>query len=294
MAKDLKSSTRKLCRQLQDNPDVTGNQILIKQYKKKLEHDLADLMELMNENQSFSSFKQLIDNEVKQMKMFDNLKEEEKNLTNEIKDINEKFKKFQDEWAQEAQEQQEEIQLKKSKCNEAKTERELMVKYKDQEIQGRYACHRRLYEYKETVLRDKITQFTENIKIEQQVSEKIQDFIKKKTERVSKDQADRDEKGEKEKEKMEETREEIRVHKDRVEKETDHFRKKIDDLDEEKRIQMARDEEEANRQAARVQEKLEMEAAARYVQDKWKWYNENKKNFAKTKKKKGKGKKKKK
>jgi len=36
VSKDLKNSTRKLCRQLQDNPDVGGNQQLIKKYKQTL------------------------------------------------------------------------------------------------------------------------------------------------------------------------------------------------------------------------------------------------------------------
>ena len=36
VAKDLKESTRKLCRQLQDNPDVEGNYRQIKNHKKEL------------------------------------------------------------------------------------------------------------------------------------------------------------------------------------------------------------------------------------------------------------------
>lgn len=37
----LKSQTKKLCRQLQDNPDVGGNQKLIKSHK----HELCDMVE---------------------------------------------------------------------------------------------------------------------------------------------------------------------------------------------------------------------------------------------------------
>jgi len=40
-------------RQLADNPDVTGNQRLIKQYKTELASDIELLMEEMYENQSF-------------------------------------------------------------------------------------------------------------------------------------------------------------------------------------------------------------------------------------------------
>lgn len=36
MAKDLKESTRKLCRQLKENPDVEGNQKEIKKHKREL------------------------------------------------------------------------------------------------------------------------------------------------------------------------------------------------------------------------------------------------------------------
>lgn len=50
MAKDLKNSTRKLCRQLQDNPDVDGNRMLIKQYKRQLQIHIDELMEEMYEN----------------------------------------------------------------------------------------------------------------------------------------------------------------------------------------------------------------------------------------------------
>jgi len=46
VAKDLKESTRKLCRQLQDNPDVEGNQRQIKNHKKEL---VEWSQEVMNE-----------------------------------------------------------------------------------------------------------------------------------------------------------------------------------------------------------------------------------------------------
>jgi len=44
VAKDLKESTRILCRQLQENPDVEGNQKKIKQDKVDLMYFLEQLM----------------------------------------------------------------------------------------------------------------------------------------------------------------------------------------------------------------------------------------------------------
>ena len=56
MSKDLRKSTVKLMRQLQDNPDVSGNQRLIRTYKTELTADVETLMEEMYENQTFQQF----------------------------------------------------------------------------------------------------------------------------------------------------------------------------------------------------------------------------------------------
>ena len=54
MAKDLKDSTRTLMRQLQDNPDVDGNQKKIKQDK----NDLIEKLEFLNAELRDLSFTQ--------------------------------------------------------------------------------------------------------------------------------------------------------------------------------------------------------------------------------------------
>ena len=48
---ELRGQTRKLMRQLKDNPDVGGNQKLIKGYKNELATMMESLMEEMAENQ---------------------------------------------------------------------------------------------------------------------------------------------------------------------------------------------------------------------------------------------------
>jgi len=92
VAKDLKESTRTLCRQLQDNPDVDGNQKKIKTDKydliEKLEQLNAELREL-----SFSQYRTDIKNGLEAQGEFDRLRVEEKDLNQEIKRLNEEFKK---------------------------------------------------------------------------------------------------------------------------------------------------------------------------------------------------------
>jgi lipoate-protein ligase A len=98
VAKDLKESTRTLCRQLQDNPDVEGNQ-------KKIKQDLIVFVEsLMAEMRdlSYSQFKNDIRAGLDAQGEFERLRNAEKELNIEIKDLNESFKKAQDEYAKEA------------------------------------------------------------------------------------------------------------------------------------------------------------------------------------------------
>ena len=68
-----------------------------------------------------------------------------------------------------------------------------------------------------------------------------------------------------------------------------------DEAEEERRERGQKDEETEKLEQAKIQEKVDMDLAAKYVQQKWHWYQTEGKNLAKKRKgKKGKGKKKKK
>jgi 4-alpha-glucanotransferase len=145
VSKDLKTSTRKLCRQLQENPDVQGNITLIFNYKKQLQRELLDVNYVMHNEQNFNVFRQNIKEQLDHQQEFEQLKETEKKLNIEIKQINDDLNHKQDDFASEAQDTQEEILSKKKACNEAKTERELQTQYKNEEIKGKLACKNRIY-----------------------------------------------------------------------------------------------------------------------------------------------------
>ena len=92
VAKDLKESTRTLCRQLQENPDVDGNQ-------RKIKADKANLMYFMEnainevKDLSYQKFKNDINKGLDDQGEFDRLRNREKELNQEIKRLNEEFKK---------------------------------------------------------------------------------------------------------------------------------------------------------------------------------------------------------
>lgn len=106
---------------------------------------MSDLAEEMAEG-NFSNFRKRIDKDLEDQEEFEVLRQKEKELNNEIKNINENLKKKQDDFAQEAQESSDEIATQKKRLNETKTERELQVQYKVREIEGRLATTKRLQE----------------------------------------------------------------------------------------------------------------------------------------------------
>lgn len=80
-------------RQLKDNPDVGGNQKLIKTHKTELAAMAEELMDEMAENQQYSNFKNQVDKGIDKQGEYDKLKVLDRDLNNEIKKINEDLKK---------------------------------------------------------------------------------------------------------------------------------------------------------------------------------------------------------
>lgn len=136
MAKDLKESTRKLCRQLQDNPDVEGNQREIKKHKNDLCVWNEKLKKELNEELKFETFANNIARELQSQQEYDRLRQEEKELNHRIKKVTEDERKAKDENAKQQQEDNTEIQEKKKQVNETEVDSKLHILYKEQLIKG--------------------------------------------------------------------------------------------------------------------------------------------------------------
>ncbi len=78
VAKDLKESTRKLCRQLQDNPDVEGNQREIRKHKNDLIERNSEVMDELQSELKFENFARRIEEDLAKQSEFERLREEEK------------------------------------------------------------------------------------------------------------------------------------------------------------------------------------------------------------------------
>jgi len=187
---------------------------------------MENLEEEMSESQTFSSFKHKIDEDLEKQDRFDQLRRQEKELNNEIKQINEDLKKKQDDFALEAQESSDEILNQKKRCNETKTERELQVQYKQREIEGKLACKKRMQSMDETGLREQIKTLSDALEVEKLVSTRIQEFIIKKKKIIEQKSDERDRLREKKVKILTNEKEEIQTKQEDASNETQDMQKK--------------------------------------------------------------------
>jgi hypothetical protein len=77
VSKQLKDSTRTLCRVLKDNPDVQGNQQKIKRDKNELTHCCEKLLFELKDL-GYGNFKQFINDELEKQGELERLRDTEK------------------------------------------------------------------------------------------------------------------------------------------------------------------------------------------------------------------------
>ena len=147
----------------------------------------------------------------------------------------------------------------------------------------------------ETEKRQRIEHLQEGIEVERLVSERIRGFIEKKRKGVAKMAEDRDKLKDNVIKNLETDKEDIKTNNEEALVDIDKIKGACDEAEDERRERGLKDEDNEKLEQAKIQEKVDMDLAAKYVQQKWHWYQTEGKNLAKKRKgKKGKkGKKKK-
>jgi hypothetical protein len=114
------------------------------------------------------------------------LRNDEKDLNQEIKRLNDDFKRAQDEYAKEANENNQQILDLKKTVNETKTEKELYVQYRKREIEGKLSTLARVFDKEKLKLKEKIVILEEQLQTENLVSDRIRKFVQTKAESLQK------------------------------------------------------------------------------------------------------------
>ena len=110
-----------------------------------MEHDL-----------NFQNFVNSIAAQIAESDRYDQLKEQERTLTNEIQETTAKYKRLQNEYTREQDENTKEMTELKRQKNEAQVEKDLHIQYLERQIQGKQSCEDRLHKKQETELQKQI------------------------------------------------------------------------------------------------------------------------------------------
>lgn len=292
-AKELKESTRALCRVLKDNPDINGNQAKIRDDRTDLSKILDDLL-IQLKNLSYAKFKDEVIQGLENIQKLDKLRKEEKDLQTKIKQVTTEHKeKNAESWA-EFEETEKEIKLLEKNLNDSKTDSDLLLKYLQDKADGEEICQMRLYEQEETALEDEIKDLNDKIDREKLVSDKIKNFLKEKKDSLDKEAEKWDTKNKKETDTL--TQEIQSLEQKR--KEDEERQTEVDSQLQHQMIELeAKKKEEIEKQRElerKKEENIARDNAARYLQHKWIWWKTVGKTLTKKGRKKGGGKKKKK
>lgn len=207
--------------------------------------------------------------------------------------LNMDLKKKQESFAIEAQEGVDDITKLRKQLNETNIDLDLQFQYTKSRIKGVLSTTERLHLIEQAEIQKKINSLKDDFKVEKEVSEKIIAFTNKRREQIQEVSDKRDKLRETEINKLLEERQVLTTKKEEADEQIDVIRAKCQEEEEVRILHLQKEQEDAAAEAAKVQNKLDMIAAAKYIEKKWNWYQTEGK-FLKKKKKGGKGKGKKK
>ena len=127
---------------------------------------------------SFATFSKLIQEQIEDQDKHRKLKEQEKELTNEIQEKTAQYKKAQNDFSREQDENQKEMTELKRQKNEAQVEKDLHIQYLERQIMGKQSCEDRLHKKKETELQKEIDRLRGVLATERDVNSAVEVHLK--------------------------------------------------------------------------------------------------------------------
>lgn len=121
-------------------------------HKKKLIELTLGAIKEMQDDLTYSSFQKTIEDTYEESIKYKKLKNEERQLTQEINETTAKYKRLQNEFSREQDESTKEMTDLKKQKNEAQVEKDLHIEYIARRIEGKQSCSSRLHKKAETEL----------------------------------------------------------------------------------------------------------------------------------------------
>lgn len=230
------------------------------------------MIEDLERDNSSNNFANTINKEIEKSSKFDVLRIQEKDLTSKIKKVTEDYKKAQTEYVREQDENNIEIADLKKRVNEADVDAKLHTQYLERQIQGAQSCRDRLYKQQETALMEEIKALEMELGTENEVNKSVKEHLALRQTELNKKAQETDDKMENERKRLETEKTEIKDNKTAAQMEMQRIVEDINKDNEDRKRREDLDKEKEEEEQAKIQEKMSMEDAARFIQRKWGWF----------------------
>ena len=289
VAQELRQSTKLLCRNLKDNPNLGENMEKVQNERIKLEEVFSGCISELRDL-TFSTLKASVQDHVNKEDSLNELIAKEREAQQMVLQLREDLKNETTEHQRDLVQRNEHIAQLKDELGVIRTKTQVEQKFLAKETRSRADCTQRLFQQHEHELEDNMHTLRKQLKIERRVNKETEQFLRRRIEDMEKSIQNWMNKWETEVEEKDNQIGQLRAQRD-------HARIKLDEMDakymEEMRVRAAR--EAADRKLVEekeIQERLlaRINVAATKIQASFKGYR-TRKQFAKGKKKKrGKGK----
>ena len=180
VSRALRESTKNLCRNLKDNPNIAGNLL-------KIQRESADLMDILSktirelrEKGTFNTVINRVEQDKAQKARLAKIIQEEKETTSAVQQIEFDIRTEGSKHDKEVKQQKEKIAKLKEELLAIKYKTTVDTKYLRREATSKSASIYRTYQQEERELENEIKELTNRHEMEVLVHEKTKDFLKKK------------------------------------------------------------------------------------------------------------------
>ena len=244
IANALRDNTKHLTRVLKDNPNLQDNLVKIEKDRQGLMRNLEEcISELFVPH--FQNFSYKITDELHAHDLLAKKKQQEKETSQNAKQLQEDYEKEKQEYTTESKEAHIEIERRRDELKEAKRYQTIRVKYEEKESQASIAAEIRSFQDREKSKLDKIERLRKKKEMEEAVHQRFTQYYEEKVANIQVE-------SEMWKKKREDDTQDLRVNIDHMNQKKEKAKKYLEDLNEEieqeKKRQMEREKEERERE----------------------------------------------
>ena len=298
VSRKLRDSTKNLCRNLKENPNVGGNLIKIQRERTDIESLFRESFEEMEASATFTRLRKTVDADKQQLEDVANLIKREDQLAVNVRELEEELEALKLDYVRDVKERKQQISSLKKTLRTLQSTTKTRQQYAKSQSKAKMEARQRGYRAVEQGLTNEIDNLTKTRKLEVEVNGALVGFLDKKGKELEDltqqwtDKYDID--TERKKAELEALHERRNTAKERL----DHLRSRMKEEEASKEAMEAERQRVAELQRLRHDKELAQIKAAELLQREWRSLVKRgsvaKANAGKKKKKKGKKKKKKK